>query len=152
MKKLLIRLLLITSFGYSQPWTHTFKDDMIKSGLVDNFSLYHAGIGGIKTVVNEVYKGYNLRYAWHEEQTPTQQFVNNLFLAVLWEVGEYWIEGDFDYDKYCKMYGGETKMWRNNGFDVVLDCLVFGVPLYRGMYYDFKIWKHGFGINMTMEI
>ena len=131
-------LALLLTVGNAEPWTHTFKNDMVKAGWVDQFSLYHAGIGGIKTVINEVYKGYNLRYGWHEEQSPTKQYMNNLFLAVLWEVGEFWIEGNFNYNKYCKMYGGETKMWRNNGMDVILDTLVFGIPLYRGVYYDLK--------------
>jgi len=134
----IILSILIIGFLSAEPWTHTFKNDMVKAGWVDQFSLYHAGIGGIKTVINEVYKGYNLRYGWHEEQSPTKQYINNLFLAVLWEVGEFWIEGNFNYNKYCKMYGGETKMWRNNGMDVILDTLVFGIPLYRGMYYDLK--------------
>jgi len=133
-----IIILAFVGFVNGELWTHTFKNDMVKAGWVDQFSLYHAGIGGIKTVINEVYKGYNLRYGWHEEQSPTKQYMNNLFLAVLWEVGEFWIEGNFNYNKYCKMYGGETKMWRNNGMDVILDTLVFGIPLYRGMYYDLK--------------
>jgi len=147
-------ILLICLLGFntilSQPWTHGFKDYFITEGYVDHFSLYHAGIGGVKTVVNEGFWALNTRYGWMEEPSSIAQSIGNLALAVLWEVGEFGIEGNWDYKYYCDFYGGEKRMWRNNVSDIVLDQICFMIPHYVGIYYDLKIWKHGISIGYAL--
>ena len=147
-------LLIITSLTSSmlgQPATHRFKAYFEDNGYADGFSIYHAGIGGIKTLVNEGFWWLNEINGWTERPSPSRQVFNNFLLSVSWEVLEFYMESPKrTWKSYNKFYGGYAL--QNNGMDIFLDCAVFAIPHYKGMYYDFRIWKHGFNLNMTMEI
>jgi len=146
--KLLLLLILSTTL-FAQPIHHQFKDYMIDEGYVDNFSLYHAGIGGIKGVACNIGERVANRYGYDYPDSFTLLGIN-LALAVAWEIAEFAIEGSFDNEKYQAMYNG--KAWQNNTFDVILDMLVFSVPLWDDIYYDIIRHKQGFILRLEMKI
>ena len=144
MKKLL--LILLISGLWSQPIHHRFKDYMIEQGYVDQFSIYHAGIGGIKGVISEVGWSIATRHGYNEP-SASWKLGTDFILALAWEIGEFGVEGDWSWSKYQEMYNG--KALQNNGFDIFLDVAVFSIPLWTGIYWDIKrIGKNGFAVNV----
>ncbi|MFQ6609329.1 MAG: hypothetical protein ACE5D7_00875 [Fidelibacterota bacterium] len=140
MNKSLILAFLLLGVLSAQPWTHGFKDALIDGGYMDSFSIYHAGIGGVKTVINEGFWWMNEKYNWMDEPSPTKQVLGNLALAVLWELGEWYVESpEKTWESYDKFYNGHAL--ENNLMDILLDVAVFSIPHYKGMYYDYKIWR-----------
>lgn len=139
--------ILFLSCLWSQPIHHKFKDYMINEGYVDNFSLYHAGIGGIKGVACNIGERVANRYGY-DYPNSFQLLGINLALALAWEVAEFGIESRWNWTYYDEMYGGYAL--RNNGMDVALDMLVFSIPLWDDVYYDFKRRKNGFELQIEV--
>ncbi|HDY86032.1 hypothetical protein LCGC14_0955480 [marine sediment metagenome] len=150
MKKLIIVLFLLTSLIESKPIHHRINDWFHDEGYVDRWSWSHAQTGTIKGIIAEVGYGYATRHGY-DYPSAAKLLWYNFCLAFLFEVGEFGVEGDFNWDKYQDMYNG--KALQNNGMDIFLDMFAFSVPLWDDLYYEFKILKHeGFSLQLQWSL
>lgn len=145
MKKLII-ILFLFSFISAKPIHHRINDWFHDEGYVDKWTWTHAGMGSIKGL------GVNLYIAWavrngYDYPSTFVLLAKNLGFALTWELLEYTYEGHLDWRKYQEMYDG--KAVQNNGMDVLVDMLVFSIPLWDNVYWDIKRVSHdGFKLNI----
>ena len=148
MKKLLLIFIVLFSFLEAKPIHHRANDWFHEKGFVDRWTWTHAGIGGVKGLTANLYMAVANRYGY---DTPSAiEFMKyNLYLALAWEMIEYLPFQSFkDYNEF---YGGFAL--ENNSMDVIVDMLVFSVPLWDNIYYEIKILKHeGFSLNVGWNV
>ena len=147
--KFILSILLLSGL-MAQPIHHRIKNALVNGGYIDQWSLFHVEAGLVKTFGNEVFWWMNERYNWMNEPSDFTQVKWDFYSAMLWEVGEYVFEADGSWSKYQDMYGG--KAIQNNLTDVILDVTAFMTPKYKGMYYDFKIWRKSFNLTVYFKL
>ena len=151
MKKLLIILLLITSFGVAKTnparWVHD------KLGF-DGMTAEHYAGGqiypwGIRTSFSLVNK-----YVYPVKiPSDATIWLSGATFMVIWEVNQY-VSYD-SYDDWCSAYGGEDEAWRNALVDIGVAVFSMTLQLSGKWKPDFKLRRvreNGFILNLQIRI
>ena len=156
MKKLIIILsltFLLASTIWSQPIHHRILDWAEDNHIVNRWTLLHFGQGLVyswsRSSETVHYKLYE-KWGW-EYPSSWRILGENLAIALVWEFGEFILEGHLDWQYYDEIYGGYA--FKDNAYDVMWSMLGCIIPIADGIWWDIrKIGKSNYRVNLIWSL